>query len=199
MAEYVYFVQSDSGAIKIGTTKNVSVRVKSLSGGVPGGVRLLKVVSGGRKLERQLHVEFAGDRIGFEWFKSSDALRARMLAFPDAEPVHVDRPKADDPHTLEARTIISRWVNDYTDSGMLMRDAWAYVAGEIGVPVGSVENLYRGRILEISTALYCKVKTFNVRKLEQLLRGLIAEKASVERDFALGKTIEQAREVISRK
>jgi hypothetical protein len=72
---YVYFIQADAdGPIKIGTAYNLRYRLSSLLSGTWHDLRLVGWVVGSRKTEKNLHKQFAADRIKREWFKSSDAI-----------------------------------------------------------------------------------------------------------------------------
>jgi hypothetical protein len=67
---WVYFVQeSGAGAIKIGTTKNVSTRVREMAVGTPHLLAVLAVIEGNRNTEQALHRRFRHARIRGEWFR----------------------------------------------------------------------------------------------------------------------------------
>ena len=68
--DVVYFLQAEAdGRIKIGTTKNLALRLKVLRAISPVRLRLVAMVRGGRQLERMLHLAFAPLRCGrTEWF-----------------------------------------------------------------------------------------------------------------------------------
>lgn len=81
----VYFIQSEHGGpIKIGTSRlgGVRSRLKSLQGGNPERLVILRLVLGGPRLEKRLHRQFASDRVrpGCEWFNPSPFLAAVSLA-----------------------------------------------------------------------------------------------------------------------
>lgn len=79
--DVVYYVERD-GLIKIGHSKDLAKRLKSLStGGVAGPdgmrigpVKLLLTHGGGRDAEQEMHTRFAADRVTGEWFRKSPAL-----------------------------------------------------------------------------------------------------------------------------
>lgn len=75
-AAYVYFVEGPGGAIKIGCTRNVKVRIESLQTSSPQKLKLLAVIPGGRQLESAMHAAFDDARVEGEWFRSTTALRA---------------------------------------------------------------------------------------------------------------------------
>lgn len=65
----VYFIRNrDTGAVKIGTTGNITARLNALR--LQGGLdlELLGTVSGGRDVEGGLHRLFAVHRVRGEWF-----------------------------------------------------------------------------------------------------------------------------------
>jgi len=74
--ETVYFLQAEgTRRIKIGTTKNLTKRLKALRAGSPVRLRLVGAVRGGHHLERILHMAFAPLRCGrSEWFEPGASL-----------------------------------------------------------------------------------------------------------------------------
>jgi hypothetical protein len=70
---YTYFVQvGDDGPIKIGWTRNLSVRLRSFATMLPLPLRLLGVIPG--DVEDWCHTRFAAFRVGGEWFAPMPAL-----------------------------------------------------------------------------------------------------------------------------
>jgi hypothetical protein len=66
----VYFIQEDNtGAIKIGSSKNVKKRVIELRTGTSGSLTILAVTEGGLRTERVLQSVFSHARIHGEWFR----------------------------------------------------------------------------------------------------------------------------------
>jgi hypothetical protein len=71
----VYFIQSDAGPIKIGHSDvGARSRLSQLQTSSPIGLKLLKVLPGTIKLERELHRKFAQYRLRGEWFQPSPEL-----------------------------------------------------------------------------------------------------------------------------
>ena len=67
---WVYFVQeSGIGAIKIGTAKGVSARVRDMAVSTPHLLSVLAVIEGNRNAEQALHHRFRHARIRGEWFR----------------------------------------------------------------------------------------------------------------------------------
>ena len=84
----VYFVRDETGAIKIGSTHNLSARLKALDASVPNGLELLGTIQTETRrdayaLEAQWHREFAAARLNGEWFVSTRALRDAIEANRD--------------------------------------------------------------------------------------------------------------------
>jgi hypothetical protein len=67
--QVVYFVGSDDGPVKIGTTKEPLVRLQRMQAGSPVPLRILAAVPGGAKLEAGYHRAFAHRRLHGEWFQ----------------------------------------------------------------------------------------------------------------------------------
>lgn len=73
MEGYVYFIQSiDGGPIKIGYSRNPQARAKGLQGAME--LRVLAQMSGGYKLEADMHNKFADLRVNGEWFSPAPEL-----------------------------------------------------------------------------------------------------------------------------
>lgn len=72
---FVYFVQcGEDGPIKIGTAKDLRMRLSSLQIGCPYELRLLGAREGDMLTESELHRRFARYRIRGEWFEPSEGL-----------------------------------------------------------------------------------------------------------------------------
>ncbi len=68
----VYFIQSTNGLVKIGTTTQLTARVKDLRAMGATPIELVAAVKGEADLESDLHAEFAASRGHGEWFFPSD-------------------------------------------------------------------------------------------------------------------------------
>lgn len=75
---YVYFLRRPDGAIKIGRTRNLQLRMAILTAQSGHPLVLMGTVKGGSQEERKLHIEFASSRQHGEWFSSSEALLSRI-------------------------------------------------------------------------------------------------------------------------
>jgi hypothetical protein len=70
----IYFVRADHGIIKIGTTKNLSVRLFDLCAENRQYLGVLAVMDGERPEEQALHERFAHLRLHGEWFSPTQEL-----------------------------------------------------------------------------------------------------------------------------
>lgn len=78
----VYFIQQgDAGPIKIGYSTNPEKRLKTLSTASPYPLHLRLVIEGGKKLEKDLHDQFAEHQLDGEWFEAN----ASLLTFIDEQ------------------------------------------------------------------------------------------------------------------
>jgi hypothetical protein len=70
---YVYLLSSDNGAYKIGRTKNLKNRTKTLGVQLPFKTEVVVTIatSDMHSLEAQLHQQYAGKRVNGEWFTLS--------------------------------------------------------------------------------------------------------------------------------
>jgi len=72
---FVYFIQSGSdGAIKIGFSSKVDIRLGSLQKANAETLRLLATIPGTMADEARLHQRFAAHRIRGEWFRPAEEL-----------------------------------------------------------------------------------------------------------------------------
>jgi len=80
IGDVVYFIEAPSARlIKIGTSRYVDGRIRTLRSGSPVALRLLGCVAGNVDAERELHGRFAKLRKHGEWFRATDDLR-RFIA-----------------------------------------------------------------------------------------------------------------------
>jgi hypothetical protein len=80
----IYFIQSESGPIKIGyTDKAVQGRITALQTGNAEKLNLLAVADGGRHDETIIHKRFAKYRLNGEWFKPAQEIIDYILPIPD--------------------------------------------------------------------------------------------------------------------
>lgn len=81
---HVYFIQQgDSGAIKIGCSKNPTQRLQGLQTGHSEPLRLLTCAVGSQAQERALHDRFAHLRVSGEWFRPAEDLLAYIRLVND--------------------------------------------------------------------------------------------------------------------
>lgn len=65
----VYFIRArGTGDIKIGKTKNIGSRIKTLRTGASRGLELVACYAADISHEKELHVDFAPHRLNGEWF-----------------------------------------------------------------------------------------------------------------------------------
>lgn len=95
----VYFAERPSdGAIKIGWSNLVNHRIKRLSWMQKEELKLVRLVNGGRNVEKWMHERFLDFNIQGEWFRFCPEM---MVAYPD------DRKCADEPITMGAKIEIT--------------------------------------------------------------------------------------------
>jgi hypothetical protein len=87
MSVYVAHL-TGTNLVKIGFTKgDPAKRVKDWSTGSPAEVKILRVLPGGRSLEKALHNQFADCRIrvggGHEWFEASAQMCEQFAIYVD--------------------------------------------------------------------------------------------------------------------
>lgn len=89
---FVYFAQRSDGAIKIGFTQDLRLRLYQHARARGEQLTLLGVLPGTARLERELHQWFRADRVAGEcnrlereWFRSSETLRSWIVVFATAQ------------------------------------------------------------------------------------------------------------------
>src|SRR5579863_2370862 len=64
----VYFLQSETGSIKIGYTTNLRARIHHLKSGTDRPLKLLATVRGNKNAEAHIHQLLSAHRLSGEWF-----------------------------------------------------------------------------------------------------------------------------------
>ncbi|TPM53286.1 GIY-YIG nuclease family protein [Mesorhizobium sp. B2-2-4] len=90
---HIYFMKAGN-AVKIGRSANLRSRFKSLQTGSAEEARIVKVLPGGKRREKEFHKRFSEYRLRGEWFDLRGALakylemciHAIELPEPDPEP-----------------------------------------------------------------------------------------------------------------
>ncbi len=84
----VYYIEAlGASRIKIGFTTNPARRLKTLQNASPFPLKLLVTELGTVKRERELHKQFAGERVlkNAEWFNASSELRKHIESVKQAK------------------------------------------------------------------------------------------------------------------
>lgn len=83
----IYFIQSESGEIKIGYSCNVSNRLRDLQSSNPKKLYILRIIPGTKNLEIALLAKFSKYKIQGEWFHPAkeifDFIEPRFLIIPE--------------------------------------------------------------------------------------------------------------------
>lgn len=92
--QFVYFIVSSTGEIKIGTASRPLTRLRKLQTGHHAHLTLMATVEGGVELEREYHQRFAQHRIRGEWFYSHpDIWREINRLIPNENVSHTGKPR----------------------------------------------------------------------------------------------------------
>jgi hypothetical protein len=83
---HVYFVANNHGAVKIGVSRRVHVRVNSLRTSHADDLRVLGVMEGDRNTEQDLHMKWAAHRLNGEWFSLTEEIREFIRLHTSAMP-----------------------------------------------------------------------------------------------------------------
>lgn len=82
-SDFVYFIGGDHGAIKIGRSVNVEVRLRTIQTHSPVPLRILATIEGGSR-ERLYHKIFAAHRLHGEWFAPHPDILAEIDRLKEA-------------------------------------------------------------------------------------------------------------------
>lgn len=74
----VYFIQRQSGPIKIGFTKNLKQRLSALRTSSAEPLTLLGHIPGGKEIEAELHARLSAHRLKGEWFNAASEVIAEI-------------------------------------------------------------------------------------------------------------------------
>jgi len=77
-SEVVYFIQAETGQIKIGIARDLGVRLKTLRTMCPVGLAVLAATNGGQPAESGYHDCFAAHRLHGEWFEPHPDILAEI-------------------------------------------------------------------------------------------------------------------------
>lgn len=83
MTSVVYFISDGAGAIKIGFTTELDVRVGRLQSANARGLSIIAAIPGTRSQERLVHLALADARMSGEWFADTTAVRALIARVCD--------------------------------------------------------------------------------------------------------------------
>lgn len=125
----IYFVQDDSRHyIKIGFTESEDVgpRVRTLQTASPGAITLLLAIPGDRDREKELHEQFAADRVCGEWFHPSPALLLFLLRQRGVQAASEQGLAALDTAVAQRRAAVKsspcpRWLQEAGENGDFIR------------------------------------------------------------------------------
>ncbi|OMB79275.1 hypothetical protein A5743_14320 [Mycolicibacterium conceptionense] len=81
----VYFITDGSGHVKIGSARDVRVRLEELQIGNPAELTVLADQPGGLPRERELHRRFAEHRVRGEWFRLLPEIVEYIASIPSRE------------------------------------------------------------------------------------------------------------------
>jgi len=84
----VYFIQAESGPIKIGFTTDVRGRMAALQTATAEELTLVGIMPGDEQEEAALHARFGSSRIRGEWFRPDEEIRAFISRLPPMSAPH---------------------------------------------------------------------------------------------------------------
>lgn len=93
--QFVYFIGTEDGPVKIGLTTNVRQRLESLQTASPIKLELLAYCDGDRWLEQRYHDFFAPHRLQGEWFGRGDNALAQEIRILRAAARRAERSQRD--------------------------------------------------------------------------------------------------------
>lgn len=136
MTSQVYFIRSADGLVKIGTSSDVSKRLKALSTAHGANLELLGSVPGGHEIERAFHVRWAECRVNREWFRPSDDMLVaieREIAGPKL-PLAFPKPRKGEETERAMDGLISFFRQLYPD------DTATRISDDTGIPADTIRK-----------------------------------------------------------
>jgi len=88
---YVYFIGPEHGPIKIGSARDPYERLLNLQVASADQLYIYAVADGGYEAEKDLHREFASERIRGEWYRRSERLLRRIVHLQSLERSEISR------------------------------------------------------------------------------------------------------------
>jgi hypothetical protein len=79
----IYFIQSETGTIKIGYSRSPKQRLNNLQGSNPEKLTLLGTIKGGRFKEAELHKRFSSIKLTGEWFRPDESLLSYIHSYKE--------------------------------------------------------------------------------------------------------------------
>jgi Meiotically Up-regulated Gene 113 (MUG113) protein len=132
----VYFIQAESGPIKIGFTTDVRGRMAALQTATAEELTLVGIMVGEQQDEAALHARFAPSRIRGEWFRPDP----EILSFVSGLPELLEVPVLGSPTTMRPRSASSEKlaaVNVVFSRAGALQDLYAVLEGldRLGISV----------------------------------------------------------------
>ena len=134
----VYFIRSvnkneeEYGPIKIGMSNNPKKRLNSIQTGNPNKLKIVKMISGGRKKEKELHKQFKKSCLNGEWFNPTKELLNLINGCNKLNPQMKLNSKITTPYTKISTVFTNTKNSKYTvlthklfELGMSKNGAWS--------------------------------------------------------------------------
>ncbi len=139
----IYFIQMQSGPIKIGFTKSLTKRLSTIKVSSPEPIALLGVMEGKQTKERWLHEQFAVHRLQGEWFSPAPEVLAYVK---DNTLDHRLQDEIPDSHSFPKKIVDDvKYIGDNIRKARVRRGITAELLAErIGVSRPTLRAIERG-------------------------------------------------------
>lgn len=178
----LYFVQRVDGLVKVGISKNVPNRLRTLARS-HGPLSVLKVAPGGKVEEAKLHSELRRHHQFGEWFTPHPEVLAAVANFVCDEPaVSIPHAKRDaDPMEAECVERAAKYINSIIRSHVMQFGDVTHVEGlEIaaarhGLSYHALRHIQTGKAKTISAGLLERLRLAAISDMEAARDHLLGE------------------------
>lgn len=173
---HVYFIQTASGPIKIGISKNPGRRLSALQTAAHEPLTLLHSTIGDEALEKRLHADLAEHRLDGEWFRDCPAVREAMERLPanddwrapTAGDYACERTGVEDAIALAKEIVLLRYQRDGAKLGGPRSWGKAIEAASEhhGIPLGKLTDLLRRPPKQVTVGFFALLENTRLEEMK---------------------------------
>jgi hypothetical protein len=178
---FVYILQGELGPVKIGFTTSLNQRMSVLRTGGYIGMRILRLIEGGKLLEQWFHERFAANHRAGEWFTFDPDM---LTVVP---PVLTEAPKEIRDPSFEKILIelqkILKAVADTAPPGATLHAKITHVAERLGFKRSRIKNIWYGEVNTVSATEADQIRSAHLVVLRERDAQLRQETKAVKSEL----------------